>query len=384
MSANGARHPLLVQPALLLVGLAADGGGVGPRVLRPGVDAGVPSGGHAAVGAAPPAAAAPRPRSRGRWPRRITPTPRGGRWLRPAAAAGEMGAAGGVIASALDLARFRRGARRRAFAHPGVARDAVGAHPHAGGRHPALRAGLVPGIVTGTPARLAHGAVGTGSTRPSTSRSWATRRGAAHADPARQQRGAAVAQPPRRSGDRALALCDGVPGGGRGAVRGRGAALALASMTPYRVGVPTADPGGRSCPPPAQRSSPWRCASTPWKRKLHLEQLPQVIPDPRGRMLIPTPLLVARALRRVAPGLRPHHAGDPPGPPGARGRRGLRLPHDDRDLPQHRRRRHGGGPRRGRPLAPYWRVVDDRGGCRPVPLRARRGRRRTSGPRDTW
>jgi hypothetical protein len=41
---------------------------------------------------------------------------------------------------------------------------------------------------------------------------------------------------------------------------------------------------------------------TPWKLKLHPEQVPQIVPDRRGRMLVPTPLLVARALRRVPAG----------------------------------------------------------------------------------
>ena len=41
---------------------------------------------------------------------------------------------------------------------------------------------------------------------------------------------------------------------------------------------------------------------TPWKLKLHPEQQPAIVPDRRGRMLIPTPLLVARALRRVPTG----------------------------------------------------------------------------------
>src|ERR1051325_5891257 len=43
-------------------------------------------------------------------------------------------------------------------------------------------------------------------------------------------------------------------------------------------------------------------SSTPWRLKLRPEQLPKVVPDPRGRMLVPTPLLVARALRRVPRG----------------------------------------------------------------------------------
>ncbi len=41
---------------------------------------------------------------------------------------------------------------------------------------------------------------------------------------------------------------------------------------------------------------------TPWRLKLHPEQRPQVIADPRGAMLVPTPLLVAHALRRVPAG----------------------------------------------------------------------------------
>ena len=41
---------------------------------------------------------------------------------------------------------------------------------------------------------------------------------------------------------------------------------------------------------------------TPWRHKLHPEQHPQIIADPRGAMLVPTPLLVARALRRVPAG----------------------------------------------------------------------------------
>ena len=41
---------------------------------------------------------------------------------------------------------------------------------------------------------------------------------------------------------------------------------------------------------------------TPWKTKLHPEQQPAVVPDRRGTMLVPTPLQVARALRRVPTG----------------------------------------------------------------------------------
>jgi hypothetical protein len=41
---------------------------------------------------------------------------------------------------------------------------------------------------------------------------------------------------------------------------------------------------------------------TPWRLKLHPEQVPYVVPDRRGQMLIPTPLQVAAALRRVPRG----------------------------------------------------------------------------------
>jgi hypothetical protein len=41
---------------------------------------------------------------------------------------------------------------------------------------------------------------------------------------------------------------------------------------------------------------------TPWRLKLRPDQVPKIVPDHRGRMLVPTPLLVARALRRVPAG----------------------------------------------------------------------------------
>ena len=100
---------------------------------------------------------------------------------------------------------------------------------------------------------------------------------------------------------------------------------------------------------------------TPWKRKLHPEQLPQVIPDPRGRMLIPTPLLVARALRRVPRGrlitpaiLRARlarAAGADYACPMTTGIfLGIVAGATEEAIAEGRR-----------PLAPYWRVVDDRG-----------------------
>ena len=41
---------------------------------------------------------------------------------------------------------------------------------------------------------------------------------------------------------------------------------------------------------------------TPWRLKLKPEQQPKLVPDRRGRMLVPTPLLVAKTLRRVPAG----------------------------------------------------------------------------------
>ncbi|MFN8580435.1 MAG: hypothetical protein U0163_05580 [Gemmatimonadaceae bacterium] len=40
----------------------------------------------------------------------------------------------------------------------------------------------------------------------------------------------------------------------------------------------------------------------PWKEKLRPDLEPHVEDDPRGRMLIPTPMLVAGAIRRVRRG----------------------------------------------------------------------------------
>ena len=100
---------------------------------------------------------------------------------------------------------------------------------------------------------------------------------------------------------------------------------------------------------------------TPWKQKLHPEQLPQVIDDPRGRMLIPTPLLVARALRRVprgrlitAPRLRARLAAEAGADFACPMTTGIFLNivagATEEALAEGRR-----------PLAPYWRVVDERG-----------------------
>jgi hypothetical protein len=41
---------------------------------------------------------------------------------------------------------------------------------------------------------------------------------------------------------------------------------------------------------------------TPWRLKLRRGQQPKVVRDRRGRMLVPTPMLVAQALRRVPRG----------------------------------------------------------------------------------
>jgi hypothetical protein len=112
---------------------------------------------------------------------------------------------------------------------------------------------------------------------------------------------------------------------------------------------------------------------TPWKLKLHPEQLPKVVSDHRGRMLVPTPLLVARALRRIPVGrlitpaqLRARLARTAGADFTCPLTTGLFLNiiagATEEALAE-------GKP----PLAPYWRVVDDRG-CLPVkfpPGRAR-------------
>ena len=43
-------------------------------------------------------------------------------------------------------------------------------------------------------------------------------------------------------------------------------------------------------------------SNTSWIPKLRPEQRPKIARDRRGRMLVPTPMLVARALRRVRAG----------------------------------------------------------------------------------
>lgn len=104
---------------------------------------------------------------------------------------------------------------------------------------------------------------------------------------------------------------------------------------------------------------------TPWSLKLHPEQLPMVVPDRRGRMLVPTPLLVARALRRVPSGrlitaaqLRTRLARRAGAEFTCPMTTGIFLNiiagATEEALAD-------GRP----PLAPYWRVVDERGGLPP-------------------
>jgi hypothetical protein len=100
---------------------------------------------------------------------------------------------------------------------------------------------------------------------------------------------------------------------------------------------------------------------TPWKLKLRPEQVPTIVNDARGRMLIPTPMLVARALRRVASARLIT--------PAQLRARLARAAGADFTCPMTtgiflsivagatEEALAGGKP----PLAPYWRVVDDRG-----------------------
>lgn len=104
---------------------------------------------------------------------------------------------------------------------------------------------------------------------------------------------------------------------------------------------------------------------TPWKLKLHPEQRPKVIPDPRGALLVPTPFLVARALRRVPAGRLIT--------PAQLRHRLARAAGADLTCPMTtgiflsiiagatEEAIAEGKP----PLAPYWRVVDERGGLPP-------------------
>ncbi len=125
---------------------------------------------------------------------------------------------------------------------------------------------------------------------------------------------------------------------------------------------------------------------TPWKLKLRPEQRPSVIDDPRGRMLIPTPLLVARALRRVP-------AGRLITPPQLRERL-ARAAGADFTCPMTTGiflNIVAGATEEavasGKPaIAPYWRVVDERGNLPPKfpPGRAVQARRlRAEGHRVT-
>lgn len=104
---------------------------------------------------------------------------------------------------------------------------------------------------------------------------------------------------------------------------------------------------------------------TPWRYKLRPEQEPVVVADPRGRMLVPTPMLVARALRRVPAGrlitpsqLRDRLARQAGADLTCPMTTGIFLniiaAATEEALSEDRRA-----------TAPYWRVVDDRGGLMP-------------------
>jgi hypothetical protein len=104
---------------------------------------------------------------------------------------------------------------------------------------------------------------------------------------------------------------------------------------------------------------------TPWRLKLHPEQFPHVVLDPRGRMLVPTPMQVAQALRRVRWGrlitpaqLRARLARQAGADFTCPMTTGIFLNilagATEEALAEGRR-----------PVAPYWRVVDDRGGLPP-------------------
>ena len=100
---------------------------------------------------------------------------------------------------------------------------------------------------------------------------------------------------------------------------------------------------------------------TPWRLKLRPEQQPMLVPDAKGRMLVPTPLLVAKALRKVPAGrlitaaqLRARlarQAGVDLTCPMTTGIfLNILAGATEEALAEGRR-----------PVAPYWRVVDDQG-----------------------
>jgi hypothetical protein len=100
---------------------------------------------------------------------------------------------------------------------------------------------------------------------------------------------------------------------------------------------------------------------TSWTLKLRPEQVPLVVPDRRGRMLVPTPLLVAEALRRVPAGrlitaaqlrsrLAARAGADFTCPLTTGIFLGIVAGATEEAVAEGRR-----------PLAPYWRVVDEQG-----------------------
>ena len=104
---------------------------------------------------------------------------------------------------------------------------------------------------------------------------------------------------------------------------------------------------------------------TTWAAKLHPKFAPTIVPDRRGRMLVPTPLLVAAALRRVPRGrlitpaqLRARLARKAGADLTCPMTTGIFLSilagATEEAIASGRR-----------PVAPYWRVVDDSGGLPP-------------------
>ena len=104
---------------------------------------------------------------------------------------------------------------------------------------------------------------------------------------------------------------------------------------------------------------------TPWRFKLRPEQQPSVVPDKRGGMLVPTPMLVAKELRTVKAGrlitaaqLRDRLARKAGADFTCPMTTGIFLNiiagATEEAIAEGRR-----------VVAPYWRVVDDRGGLPP-------------------
>ena len=120
------------------------------------------------------------------------------------------GAAGGVIASAMDLARFDIALMNGRLLSPDVARSALDIHAERAGPGPPVRPRLVPRHLPRSPSRLAYGTLGGALLGALPQGAGREPRGASHADHPREQRCGAVGDAARRGRDRTVAVREGV------------------------------------------------------------------------------------------------------------------------------------------------------------------------------